>query len=79
VNTTHGYSFSKIPIGDIKLFDEKHYYKYNPKEDITAFELSKIMHLMFSAMGSGNHFCNYDYWSFIMQNGLERHFDKESR
>lgn len=77
--TESKFTFSRMPLGDLRIVDDKVTYIYRPKEDITAFELSKLLHLFVVAMTSSGAWAGmncYDYRGFIMQNALERHFEK---
>jgi len=65
---------SKTPIGDI-MFP---YGKYSPKEDITTYELSKLLHLFVVITANYSTFApSFDIDTFIIENKLERHFIKE--
>lgn len=48
---------------------------YAPKEDITPYELARMLELF--ALGiAGAH--DFDFWAFITENGLERHFEEDA-
>ena len=75
------FTFSKIPVGDITVYGDKHYYVYKPTPDISAYELSKLLRLFViatTATGNGL-WSQYDFEGFIIQNQLEKHFEKKER
>lgn len=65
------------PVGDIEFvsYDRKRTLCYNPKEDITPYELSKIINLM--AYGVTAQMISYDWFGYIESNNLLRHFDEK--
>ena len=64
----------KLPIGSITICDDEKRYLYNPKEDITAYELSRIIQLFFTISTTKSY--NYDTIGFVKEHKLERHFDE---
>lgn len=74
---TTGIGFSKIAVGDIHIMDDTDVYVYNPKEDITNIDLAYLIRL-FSIAGTGSQSgYYYDYWAFVKEKNLTRHFDKK--
>lgn len=67
--------FRKIPVGNIAFTDGDKRYRYNPKEDITAYEVSRLL-LMFYFALSNKDFYTVDYYSYVQEHKLERHFDE---
>lgn len=69
-------SFAILPVGDIVLRDLKTHavYMYDPKPDITTFELAKLIHLFTYARTDAEQF-KVDLVSFIKENDLNRHFE----
>ncbi len=67
-------TFGKLPIGSITICDDEKRYTYNPKEDITVYELSRIIQLFFTISAAKSY--NYDSISFVKEHKLERHFDE---
>lgn len=63
-----------VTIGEITLSDREGKTKiYKPKEDITTFEVALMLKLfVHSSFGLGY---GIDYWSFVIENNLERHFE----
>lgn len=57
---------------EISFHDNKNNkdFRYTPKEDITAFELSHVFRLWAYASG----WANVDVMTFLKENGIERHF-----
>ena len=69
-----GYKISgKLSIGSIMICGDAKRYTYNPKEDITAYELSRIIQLFFTISATNSY--NYDTIGFVKEHKLERHFD----
>ena len=64
------------PIGDLYLYgkDNKTKYMYVPQDDITVLELSLIMRLFINALLASRGYIHYDYWGYVKQHNLERHF-----
>jgi hypothetical protein len=62
------------PTITITCHKTKRRFKYNPKEDITAFELSWLVQL-FIAISSSHGAYNIDTDNYIVQHNLERHFE----
>lgn len=63
------------PIGDIVIYTQDYKKVFKPKEDITAYELSHIMHLLFIC--SVNIRASYDVDGFVKKHKLERHFEEK--
>ena len=77
-------TFTKLlPIGDITVYGDKYKYVFKPMEDITNLEICNLLKLyIHGTMGTGappGSWVSYDFEGFIMQNGLERHFEKKER
>jgi hypothetical protein len=72
---THTYEFVKLSVGDLSVHDNKDMYLYKPQEDITTYELSMLLRLFVVAINSSGH--PYDYWGFVKEHKLERHFEKK--
>jgi hypothetical protein len=74
---TPTFGFNKVPIGNITITDNENQYNYEPKEDITPYEVSLLIKLFIvsGASSAWHGFC-YDYWKFVTDNNLERHFKK---
>jgi len=79
--TITGASFNTtLPVGDINIIEGsyadgiKHIYK--PQEDITPYELALLLNLFVFASTLSNHsgIPSYDYWGYVKEKGLERHF-----
>ena len=70
---------TKMPVGDIKVYEGTRYYKFVPKEDMTGQEAGWIMMLFTTAVVSsrGVGITDYDYMGFVRAHGLERHFEEE--
>ena len=71
------FDFTPLPIGDINIIEGsyadgiKHIYK--PQEDITTYELALLLNLfVFASAYTGIH--SYNYWGYVKEKGLERHF-----
>lgn len=72
--------FTPLPVSDVNIYENsygngiKHIYK--PQEDITSYELALLLKLFVLASAtsgySGIH--SYDYWGYIKEHNLERHF-----
>lgn len=79
--TNSTFTFSKLPIGDITVYGDKYKYVFKPMEDITNLEICSLLKLyVHGVMGTQpGTWVSYDFESFIMQNGLERHFEKKER
>lgn len=75
------YTFAKtkMPVGDISIRDDKKYYKFAPKEDMTGQEAAWVMMLFTTATVSsrGIGIADYDYMGFVRAHGLERHFEEQ--
>ncbi len=70
-----GVFFGKISVGHIVFPNGDKRYEYNPKEDITAYEVSRLLLLFyFAATVRESH--TFDYCSYIQEHKLERHFDE---
>lgn len=70
---------TKMPIGDIKVYEGEKYYKFLPKEDMTGQEAGWTAMLFTTAVISsrGIGISDYDYLGFVRAHGLERHFEEE--
>ena len=81
IDTTHGEKFilssnmGKVSVGYIVFPDGNKKYKYNPKEDITPYELSHLI-LLFYYASSTRECRGIDYYSYIKEHKLERHFEE---
>ena len=73
--TTGKFSFAKLSVGDLTVYDGKDMYLYKPQEDITTYELSMLLRLFVVAINSKGY--SYNYWGFIKEHKLERHFTKK--
>lgn len=75
------YTFTKtkMPVGDIKVYEGERYYKFVPKEDMTGQEAGWMAMLFTTAVISsrGIGITDYDYMGFVRAHGLERHFEEE--
>lgn len=72
------FSFTKLPVSELSISDEGGNYLYKPQKDITTFELAKILHLFTVATSTASSFYGYkqyDYKGFMVEHGLERHFE----
>lgn len=77
LTTQTGFSFSKMPVGDIVITDENNHYYYDPQKDITNYELAMLIRLFTMAGSTSTSFSmarNYDFWGFVCEKQLERHF-----
>ena len=76
---SYTFTKTKMPIGDIKVYEGERYYKFAPKEDMTGQEAGWIMMLFTTAVISsrGVGITDYDYMGFVRAHGLERHFEEE--
>lgn len=61
-----------MPIGALRLGA----YTYKPREDVTPFELAKLLELFTFAFHPSVP-RTYDFEDFVMKNNLARHFEKE--
>ena len=71
---------TKMPVGDLKVYEGTRYFKFVPKEDMTGQEAGWIMMLFTTAVVGGFNrvgFTSYDYMGFVRAHGLERHFEEE--
>jgi hypothetical protein len=69
------FTLSPIPVGELRVYKDGKYYTYKPQEDITTYELSLLMVMFVTASvtsGIGYHY--YDYWGYVVEHNLERHF-----
>ena len=64
-------SESGLTYPEITMLNGGTYYKFDPQKDIDAWESAKLTEL-FTYIGATKKQC--DWWSFVSQNGLERHF-----
>lgn len=61
-----------MPIGALKLGA----YTYNPKEDVTPYELARLLELFtFAFHPAVPH--RYDFEDFVTKHNLKRHFEKK--
>lgn len=67
-------SYGRISIGNIAFPDGDKKYKYNPKEDITPYEVSRLL-LLFYYASSNRDYYGLDHYSYIKEHKLERHFE----
>jgi hypothetical protein len=78
---TVGYAVgsTKMPVGDIKVYEGERYYKFVPKPDMTGQEAAWVAMLFTTAVISsrGVGITDYDYMGFVRAHGLERHFEEE--
>jgi hypothetical protein len=76
-----GYTITatKMPVGDIKVYEGTRYFKFVPKEDMTGQEAGWMAMLFTTAVISsrGIGITDYDYMGFVRAHGLERHFEEE--
>jgi len=79
--TSGQYTFAKtkMPVGDIKVYEGTRYFKFVPKEDMTGQEAGWMAMLFTTAVISsrGIGITDYDYMGFVRAHGLERHFEEE--
>ena len=70
---------TKMPVGDIKVYEGERYYKFVPKADMTGQEAAWVAMLFTTAVISsrGMGITDYDYMGFVRAHGLERHFEEE--
>jgi hypothetical protein len=73
------FAATKMPVGDIKVYEGTRYFKFVPKEDMTGQEAAWTMMLFTTAVVSsrGVGITDYDYMGFVRAHGLERHFEEE--
>jgi hypothetical protein len=77
---TYTFTETKLPVGDLKVYEGTRYFKFAPKEDMTGQEAGWIMMLFTTAVVGGFNrvgFTSYDYMGFVRAHGLERHFEEE--
>ena len=76
---SYTFTKTKMPVGDIKVYEGTRYYKFVPKEDMTGQEAGWTMMLFTTAVVSsrGVGITDYDYMGFVRAHGLERHFEEE--
>ena len=76
---SYTFTRTKMPVGDIKVYEGTRYFKFLPKEDMTGQEAGWIMMLFTTAVISsrGIGITDYDYMGFVRAHGLERHFEEE--
>lgn len=70
------FSFTPVPIGDLYIYgkDNMNKYLYAPQDDITVLELSLITRLFINALLASRAYIQYDYWGYVKEHNLERHF-----
>ena len=67
---------TKLPIGTIQFRQRNQpSLKYIPQDDITPYEVSLLFTLFIHA-NTPNYSAYYDYWGYIKENGLMRHFEE---
>ena len=66
----------RMSVGDLYFSQEgKPRLRYTPKEDITPYELARMIQLFAIAFVSNiAHY--YDYWKYIEEHNLMRHFSE---
>lgn len=72
IDQENTFTFKSQQIANITVIasDNKKYI-YEPKDDITNYELAMMLHMfVFFHINYGK----FDYWEFITRNKLERHF-----
>ena len=77
---TYTFKETKLPVGDLKVYEGTRFFKFAPKEDMTGQEAGWIMLLFTTAVVGGLNrvgFTSYDYMGFVRAHGLERHFEEE--
>ena len=69
-------TFTPMPVGHLSIMtpDQK-MYKYKPKDDITGIELAHMLHLFVAAVTASRNMAIYDYWAFVEEHNLQRHFE----
>jgi hypothetical protein len=77
--TSYTFKPTKMPVGDIKVYEGTRYFKFVPKEDMTGQEAGWMAMLFTTAVISsrGIGITDYDYMGFVRAHGLERHFEEE--
>lgn len=69
-------SLHRISVGDLYFSQEgKPRLRYTPKEDITPYELARMIQL-FAIAFVPNVAAYYDYWKYIEEYNLMRHFSE---
>ena len=67
-----------IPVGDLFIYEgqyaDNNKHTYKPQENITNYELALLLKLFVFAATTHTGFHSYDYWSYVKDNNLERHF-----
>jgi hypothetical protein len=73
------FTYTKMPVGDIKVYEGTRYFKFVPKDDMTGQEAGWMAMLFTTAVISsrGIGITDYDYMGFVRAHGLERHFEEE--
>ena len=73
------FTYTKMPVGDIKVYEGTRYFKFVPKDDMTGQEAGWMAMLFTTAVISsrGIGITDYDYMGFVSAHGLERHFEEE--
>ena len=66
-------SAADIPISGLNLYTKNFRIVYEPKQDITPYELSRLMQLFFVATTSQTHGF-FKIEEFLQEHNLERHF-----
>ncbi len=76
VNFGCSLSVSKQLVCDLCIREDGITSTYSPKEDITTFELSLLIRV-FMSFNTHDLAAQTDYWSYIKEHKLERHFIKD--
>lgn len=66
-------SAADIPISDLNIYTKNFRLMYDPKSDITAYELSRIMQLFFVVVSNKN-YGFFKVEEFLEEHNLTRHF-----
>nr|QMP83153.1 MAG: hypothetical protein [Caudoviricetes sp.] len=69
------FTLGKVSVGNIVFPKGDKKLKYHPKEDITAYEVSRLI-LMFYFASTSSDYLTFDYYSYIQEHNLERHFEE---
>lgn len=74
-NAGYKIEMRKLSVGDITVSEDGKFQKFNPKEDITAYELSRLINLFFFISARSGHY-TYAVVDYIKEHKLERHFEE---
>lgn len=69
------FRFGKVSVENIVFPNGEERHKYNPKEDITPYEVSRLL-LLFYFATTNKDFYTFDFYRYIQEHKLERHFDE---